>query len=117
SETWSGAIDAVGGPMLARLLGQMKYGASVASVGLAGGTALPATVIPFLLRGVNLLGIDSVMQPYANRVAAWQRIAADLPMEKLEAMVQPATLADLPELGAAILKGGVRGRVVVDVNA
>jgi len=117
SETWTGCIDAVGGAMLARVLGQMKYGASVAAVGLAGGAGLPATVVPFLLRGVNLLGIDSVLQPYDNRLRAWERIARDLPMDKLEAMVQPATLADLPALGADILKGQVRGRVVVDVNA
>ena len=78
---------------------------------------LPATVIPFLLRGVNLLGIDSVMQPYDNRLRAWERIAADLPMDKLEAMIHPAGLSDLPDLGRAILKGGVRGRVVVDVSA
>ena len=103
--------------MLARVLGQMKYGASVAAVGLAAGADLPATVIPFLLRGVNLLGIDSVMQPFENRVAAWQRVAADLPLEKLESMVVPASLSDLPQLGKDILKGQVRGRVVVDVNA
>ena len=117
SETWAGCVDAVGGAMLARVLGQMKYGGSVAAVGLAGGAGLPATVVPFLLRGVNLLGIDSVMQPYDNRLRAWERIARDLPMDKLEAMVQPATLADLPKLGADILKGQVKGRVVVDVNA
>ena len=117
SETWSGCVDAVGGAMLARVLGQMKYGASVAAVGLAGGTALPATVLPFLLRGINLLGIDSVMQPFANRLRAWQRIVSDLPLDKLEAMIEPATLGDLPRLGAEILKGQVRGRVVVDVNA
>ena len=117
AETWAGCVDAVGGAMLARVLGQMKYGASVAAVGLAGGAGLPATVIPFLLRGVNLLGIDSVMQPYDNRLRAWERIAMDLPMDKLEAMIQPATLADLPRLGADILKGQVKGRVVVDVNA
>ncbi|WP_420397987.1 acryloyl-CoA reductase [Nioella sp.] len=117
SETWAGCVDAVGGPMLARVLGQMKYGGSVSAVGLAGGAGLPATVIPFLLRGVNLLGIDSVMQPYENRLRAWKRIASDLPMDKLEAMVHPAVLADLPDLGRSILKGGVRGRVVVDVNA
>ncbi len=103
--------------MLARVLTQMKYGCSVAAVGLAGGVKLPATVIPFLLRGVNLLGIDSVMQPQANRAAAWQRIARNLPMEKLESMISPATLDDLPALGKAILKGQVKGRVVVDVNA
>ncbi|MEO1918172.1 MAG: acryloyl-CoA reductase [Paracoccaceae bacterium] len=117
SENWAGCIDAVGGDMLARVLGQMKYGTSVAAVGLAGGMGLPATVIPFLLRAVNLLGIDSVMQPYANRVRAWKRIAKDLPMDKLESMVQPATLKDLPALGKDILKGQVKGRVVVDVNA
>lgn len=117
SESWAGCIDAVGGAMLARVLGQMKYGTSVAAVGLAGGANLPATVLPFLLRGVNLLGIDSVMQPYDNRVRGWQRIAKDLPMDKLEAMVQTASLSDLPSLGKDILKGQVKGRVVVDVNA
>ena len=116
-EMWSGCVDAVGGPMLAKVLTQMAYGGSVAAVGLAGGAKLPTTVIPFLLRGVNLLGIDSVMQPYAPRVEAWKRIASDLPMDKLEAMVEMASLSDLPALGASILKGGVKGRVVVDVNA
>lgn len=115
-EMWAGCIDAVGGAMLARVLGQMQYGASVAAVGLAGGAQLPATVIPFLLRGVNLLGIDSVRRPYDDRVRAWQRVATDLPIEKLNSMIEPATLADLPALGKAILAGEVRGRVVVDVN-
>lgn len=116
-ETWGGCVDAVGGSMLARLLGQMEYGASVAAVGLAGGASVPATVIPFLLRGVNLLGIDSVLQPYENRVRAWDRLAELLPMDKLEAMIVEKTLEDLPRTGADILKGQVRGRVVVDVNA
>lgn len=116
-ETWAGCVDAVGGEMLARVLGQIMYGGSVAAVGLAGGPSFPGTVIPFLLRGVNLLGIDSVMQPYGNRVEAWKRIATDLPLDKLEEMIEPATLSDLPKLGADILKGQVRGRVVVDVNA
>lgn len=116
-ETWAGCIDAVGGDMMARVLGQMQYGASVAAVGLAGGAALPATVIPFLLRGVNILGIDSVMQPYENRVEAWKRVATDLPLDKLEDMIVPAKLGDLPKLGKDILKGQVKGRVVVDVNA
>ena len=116
-ETWGGCVDAVGGAMLARLLGQMEYGASVAAVGLAGGASLPATVIPFLLRGVNLLGIDSVLQSYENRVRAWDRLAELLPMDKLEAMIVEKTLEDLPRTGADILKGQVRGRVVVDVNA
>ncbi|WP_397542259.1 acryloyl-CoA reductase [Roseovarius salis] len=118
SEKWVGCVDSVAGSMLGRVLKQMKYGTSVSAVGLAGGPAIEGALItPFILRGVNLLGIDSVMQPYENRVRAWQRIARDLPMEKLEAMVQPAGLSDLPRLGADILKGQVRGRVVVDVNA
>ena len=118
SENWAGCVDAVAGVMLGRVLKQMKYGTSVAAVGLAGGAAIDGALItPFILRGVNLLGIDSVMQPYANRLRAWERIARDLPMDRLEAMVQPATLTDLPGLGRDILKGQVRGRVVVDVNA
>lgn len=116
AETWAGCVDAVGGAMLARVLGQMKYAGSVAAVGLAGGSGLPTTVIPFLLRGVNLLGIDSVMKPFADRQRAWARIATDLPLAKLESMVHMATLADLPLLGASILKGEVQGRVVVDVR-
>ena len=117
AEVWAGCIDAVGGAMLARILGQMKMDASVAAVGLAGGADLPASVVPFLLRGINLLGISSVLVPYARRVAVWDRIARDLPMDKLDAMVRTASLADLPALGAAILRGDVQGRVVVDVNA
>ncbi|WP_300434450.1 acryloyl-CoA reductase [uncultured Mameliella sp.] len=118
TELWAGCVDAVAGAMLGRVLKQMKYGTSVAAIGLAGGAAIEGALItPFILRGVNLLGIDSVMQPYDNRVRAWQRIARDLPMDKLEAMVQPATLSDLPGLGKDILKGQVKGRVVVDVNA
>ncbi len=117
TEIWSGCIDAVGGAMLARVLGQLKYGASVAAVGLAGGSQLPASVIPFLLRGVNLLGIDSVLQPFAHRQAAWARIATDLPLDKLESMVTMAGLADLPRLGPQILAGQIKGRCVIDVNA
>lgn len=117
-ERWAGCVDAVGGEMLTQVLKQMKYGASVAAVGLAGGAAMNgATVVPFLLRGVNLLGIDSVMQPYASRLEAWKRVATDLPLDVLETMVEEKTLADLPALGKAILKGQVKGRVVVDVNA
>lgn len=117
SETWAGCVDAVGGAMLARVLGQMKYGGSVAAVGLAGGAALPATVIPFLLRGVNLLGIDSVMKPTQDRIRAWAEVAEHLPLDRLEHMAVPASLDDLPKLGADILAGQVRGRVIVDLNA
>ncbi len=115
SERWAGMIDAVAGPMLARALKQMRYGASVAAVGLAGGPFFEGSIIPFLLRGVNLLGIDSVMQPQEARIRAWARIAAELPRDKLSAMIRPATLDELPTLGADILKGGVKGRVVVDL--
>lgn len=117
SETWAGCVDAVGGEMLARVIGQLKYGASVAAVGLAGGAQLPTSVIPFLLRGINLLGIDSVMRPYENRVKAWQRLATDLPFEKLDDMIHSARLSDVPDLGKQILKGNIKGRIVVDVNA
>jgi len=115
SETWAGCVDAVGGAMLARVLGQMRYGGSVAAVGLAGGAGLPATVVPFLLRGVNLLGIDSVMQPFANRLAAWLRLAADLPLDKLEAMASEVSLAQLPAIGPEILAGRIQGRLVVNL--
>lgn len=116
-ERWAGCVDAVGGTTLARVLSQMKYGGSVAAVGLAGGNKLDTTVIPFLLRGVNLLGIDSVMCPLARRKAAWARIGSDLPLDQLEAMIVTAKLAEVPQLAGEILKGEVRGRVVVDVNA
>ncbi len=117
SETWAGCIDAVGGSMLARVLGQINYGGSVAAIGLAGGAALPTTVIPFLLRGVNLLGIDSVMQPYANRVNAWNRLARDLPMEKLGDVIAEIPLEDVVSLGPKILAGQVQGRTIVNVTA
>ncbi|NHX28097.1 zinc-binding dehydrogenase, partial [Escherichia coli] len=110
-ERWAGCVDAVAGAMLGRVLKQMKYGTSVAAIGLAGGAAIEGALItPFILRGVNLLGIDSVMQPYDNRLRAWKRLAADLPMDKLEAMIHAATLNDLPGLGADILKGQIKGR-------
>lgn len=117
SETWAGCIDAVGGSVLARLLGQMRYGSSVAAVGNAGGTAVPANIIPFILRAVNLLGIDSVRVPIPVRREAWARLAREMPREALAAMVRPARLEDLPALGEAILAGRIQGRVVVDVRA
>lgn len=116
AERFAGAVDSVGGTTLAAILPQMKYRASVAACGLAGGTKLDTTVIPFLLRGVNLLGIDSVMCPMELRQQAWTRLASDLPLDKLEAMIEPAKLADLPKLAGQILKGEVRGRVVVETG-
>jgi acrylyl-CoA reductase (NADPH) len=116
SERWAACIDSVGGNTLARLLAQMKYGAAVAAVGLAGGAKLEHTVLPFILRGVNLLGIDSVLCPAPRRIAAWNRLRADLPLATLDALTVAARLADVPRLAADIVKGLVRGRVVVDVN-
>lgn len=116
SAIWAGCIDAVGGPMLARVLAQMKYGASVAAVGLAGGAAFPGNVTPFLLRAVNLLGIDSGVCSFGARVSAWERLARDLPLDLLESMIEPAKLENLEALGTAILSGQVRGRVVIDLR-
>jgi acrylyl-CoA reductase (NADPH) len=117
SERWGGAVDAVGGATLATILAQLEYRASVAACGLAGGSDLPATVIPFLLRGVNLLGIDSVMCPRSERLEAWRRLANELPRDRLARMTRTVPLSVLPELAPKILEGAVQGRVVVDVNA
>ncbi len=117
SERWGGGVDTVGGTTLARVLTQVKYDQAVAAVGLAGGSQLDTTVIPFLLRAVCLLGVESAICPFEKRRTAWQRLASDLPMEKLDAMMSDASLEDLPRLADDILKGQVRGRVVVDVNA
>ena len=116
-ERWAGAVDAVGSHTLANALAGTKYGGTVAACGLAQGMDLPASVAPFILRGVTLAGIDSVMAPMAKRVEAWKRLATDLDMEKLDAMIVRAKLDDVPKLAGEILAGQVRGRVVVDVNA
>jgi acrylyl-CoA reductase (NADPH) len=116
SERWAACIDSVGGNTLARVLAQMRHNGSVAAVGLAGGSKLETTVIPFLLRGVSLLGIDSVMCATPRRLEAWRRLSEDLPLDRLRAMVVDATLSDVPRLAADILKGQVRGRIVVHVD-
>jgi acrylyl-CoA reductase (NADPH) len=116
SERWAGAVDAVGGATLASILTQLKYRASVAACGLAGGADLPATVVPFLLRGVSLLGIDSVMCPRDERIEAWQRLVHDLPLDHLDRITQTAPLSEVPQLAPRILKGEIRGRTVVDVS-
>jgi acrylyl-CoA reductase (NADPH) len=115
-ERWAGAIDAVGGHTLATILTQLKYRASAAACGLAGGSELPATVIPFLLRGVNLLGIDSVMCPRDERIEAWRRLVRDLPLDRLDRMTETVPLSALPGLAPKILGGATRGRIVVDVT-
>jgi acrylyl-CoA reductase (NADPH) len=115
-ERFAGAIDNVGGSTLSNLLTQMAYGGSAAAVGLAGGNELSGTVLPFLLRGVNLLGIDSVMCPKAPRLETWRRVARDLPLDKLQAMTELHSLDDLPRLSKEILAGGVRGRAVIRIS-
>jgi acrylyl-CoA reductase (NADPH) len=116
-ERWHGAVDAVGGTTLATILSQLKYRAAVAACGLAGGSELATSVIPFLLRAVSLIGIDSVMCPKDERIRAWRRLAAELPADRLAAMTGVVPLAALPELAPRILAGAVRGRVVVDLAA
>ena len=116
TERWAGAIDAVGGTTLATILTQLKNRASVAACGLAGGSDLSATVLPFLLRGVNLLGIDSVMCPRDERIEAWQRLVRDLPLDRLDRMTETVPLTALPGLAPKILSGEIRGRIVVDVT-
>jgi acrylyl-CoA reductase (NADPH) len=115
-ERWDGAVDAVGGATLATILTQLKYRASVAACGVAGGSDLPASVIPFLLRGVNLLGIDSVMCPREPRLEAWRRLARDLPLDRLDAMTDEVALSQAAALAPRILAGAVRGRAVIDVR-
>ena len=117
AERWAGCIDNVGGVTLARALSQLSWHASACAVGLTGGNTVTTSLLPFLLRGVNLLGIDSNNCPYDRRVVVWDRLARHLPMDKLDAMTVPAKFADLPGLADQILAGKLRGRVVVDVNA
>ena len=117
AERWAGAIDSVGSTTLATILTQLRSRASVAACGLAGGNDLPASVIPFLLRGVNLLGIDSVLSPLPERQIAWRRLAAKLDPALIDGMIETIGLDQLPEYAHRILKGQVRGRIVVDVNA
>ena len=115
-ERWAGAVDSVGSHTLANVLAQTRYGGVVTACGLAQGMDLPGSVAPFILRGVTLAGIDSVMRPTPDRVEAWTRLARDMDRAKLAAMTTDASLTDLPRLAADIMEGKVRGRVVVDVN-
>ena len=117
AERWSGAIDNVGGAILGNLLASLCYWGSCASVGNAAGIKFEATVIPFLLRGINLLGIDSATCPHERRMIAWPRLARELPMDKLEEMTHVVPLAAVPGEADRILKGQIRGRTVIDVGA
>ena len=115
-ERWTGAIDSVGSTTLANILAQISYGGAVSACGLAQGMDLPSTVMPFILRGVSLLGIDSVMAPMQIRERAWNRLSKDINFEKLEEMIIETSLDQIEKLAQDILKGQVRGRVVVNIQ-
>ena len=114
-ERWAGAIDSVGSTTLANILAQVSYGGAVSACGLAQGMDLPSTVMPFILRGVSLLGVDSVMAPMQIRERAWNRLAKDINFEKLEEMIIETSLDQIEKLAKDILEGQVRGRVVVNI--
>ncbi len=116
SERWGGAMDSVGGDTLAGLLRTMAFGTCVTVCGLAGGAELRTTVHPFILRGVSVLGIDSLRAPQARRRAVWARLARDLPLDTLERIIQVVPLRDVPALATEILAGRVRGRTVVAIH-
>jgi acrylyl-CoA reductase (NADPH) len=115
-ERWAGVVDALGGQTLANACAQTCYGGAVAACGLAESAALPATVMPFILRGVTLYGIDSVMAPTTARDQAWQRLATDLDKTRLESMINEISLAEAMNIGGDVLAGKIRGRLLVDVN-
>jgi acrylyl-CoA reductase (NADPH) len=115
-ERWAGAVDSVGSFTLANVLAQTRYGGTVAACGLAQGMDLPGSVAPFILRGVTLAGVDSVMAPLAVRTEAWSRLATDLPLDLLDSLTDTHPLSDAPELAPQILAGGTRGRVVFTVS-
>ena len=114
-ERWAGAIDVAGGNTLANVLSQIHYGGAVAACGLAESMELPASVAPFILRGVTLYGIDSVMASIEKRQQAWDRLAKDLDLDQLEKMIVEIPFEDLPAAAEAILQGNVRGRSVVKI--
>jgi len=116
TQRWQGAVDVVGGTVLARMLSEIDYGGAVAACGLAGGFGLDTTVMPFILRGVRLLGVDSVMCPKARRMAAWQRLAAEFAAPAQAQMQRVVGLGEVMALAKDFMAGTSRGRVVVDVN-
>lgn len=114
-ERWAAGIDTVGSTTLANVLSMTRYGGAVAACGLAGGMDLPATVAPFILRNVALLGVDSVMAPKSLRIEAWNRIARELDQDKLAAMTSVIPLDQVLEAGRQIVEGRIKGRVVVEI--
>jgi acrylyl-CoA reductase (NADPH) len=117
SETWAGAVDTVGSKMLTKVLAQTRYRGVVAACGLAGGFDLPGTVMPFILRGVRLQGIDSVMAPIPLRERAWKRLASQLDLDLLHSMTTIVPLSELLQVAPKILAGKIRGRSIVDTHA
>ena len=115
-ERWAAGVDSVSSSTLANVLSMTRYGGAVAACGLAGGMDLPGSVAPFILRGVTLLGIDSVMAPRARRTEAWDRLARELDLAKLGAMTRTIGLADVPQAAEKIIAGRVRGRIVVEIG-
>jgi acrylyl-CoA reductase (NADPH) len=116
TQRWQGAVDVVGGTVLARMLSEIDYGGAVAACGLAGGFGLDTTVMPFILRGVRLWGVDSVMCPLDKRNAAWERLADEFPADAQAHMQRTVGLSEVVAQAAAFMAGTSRGRVVVDVN-
>jgi len=116
SERFAGVVDTVSGVMLAKALAQVKYAGAAAACGLAGGASFPGSILPFILRGVTMYGIDSVMLPKGPREEAWRRLGSDLPLDKLDSTVTEVGLGEVMDLAPKILKGEIRGRVVVDVS-
>ena len=115
-ERWAGVVDSVGSHTLANACAQTRYGGTVAACGLAQGMDFPASVAPFILRGVSLLGIDSVMAPSAPRIAAWERLSRDLDASALDAIANEIALGEAIDAAGQLMEGKVRGRIVVDVN-
>ncbi len=115
-ERWAGAVDAVGSHTLANICATTKYGGTVTACGLAQGFDLPATVMPFILRGVKLIGIDSVYRPKADRVEAWSRLAKDLDLQRMESVMSEISLSETIATASDQMAGKIRGRTVVDVN-
>lgn len=117
AQKWAGAVDTVGDVILARILAETNYNGAVAACGLAMGVKLATTVMPFILRGVRLLGVDSVMCPYSRRNEAWARLATQLPPEAVAEFGQVISLEEVADTAARMMQGNAKGRVVVDLNA
>jgi acrylyl-CoA reductase (NADPH) len=117
SERWAGVVDTVGGTTLANALAQTRYGGALAACGLAGGNDLPTTVLPFILRAITLVGVDSVMCSAERRAVAWGRISEQLSPALLDSLHEVRPMSEVVDLGEAVLAGAVRGRIVIDTQS